>query len=328
MSANNSIHFDDNYLCKSHTSIVVPYDHQVSFGLSQAVLCPFIIITNSLLTHVLRKTKQLNTVSKKLIFVLNISDLLMGISGLISISVKLLIPEMFKSCIFETVIGWFMLFFGYFSFFIINCIAFDRYLKLTKQNRYPMLMTAFRMKCMIAGCFLVATGLAVSFIVHPSFELQTVANCLDALELAFLITVYVVLLRKLKRHSNTMKQRRAATLIRFSMTTSYTTGSQGTDAAPIISQHQISAIKSIKFLILFTIIAFIPFNVVSFVWTYYKFGKKTDPGLVLNLMYYWSYFILMTNAGVNSIIIMQGSRQSRRYITSMCSRTQVNDQRT
>lgn len=326
MSANNSSHTEE--LCKSHTSINVPYAHQVSFGLSQAVLCPFIIITNSLLIHVLRKTNQLNTVSRKLILVLNISDLLMGISGLISISVKLLVQKMFKSCIFETVIGWFMLFFGYFSFFIINCIAFDRYLKLTKQNRYSSLMTFFRMKCMILGCFLMATGLAVSFVVYPTFELQTVANCLDALELSFLITVYIILLRKLKRHSSTMKKRRAATLLTFSMTTSYTTGSRGSDATPAISRHQISAMKSIRLLILFIIIAFIPFNVVSFLWTYYKFGKKTDPGLVLNLMYYWSYFILMTNAGVNSIIILRGSSQSRRYIISMCSRTQVSDQRT
>ena len=89
------------------------------------------------------------------------------------------------------------------------------------------------------------------------------------------------------------------------------------------SNRQLSAVRSIKFLLITICITNGPFHVTSMFWTYYKYWLKVEPSYLLNYVQYCSLYLVILNSCLNSGLIIYGNTSCRRYIRSMFRRNQV-----
>ena len=190
----------NSYFCMSLASIELNRLQHLLLAVAYALLSVVTIASNLTLILSLQRTGQLNTISNKFILIMNISDLCLGIITFPTLMIIFTVKDRFQSCPFEKASTYSVLLFAYFSFLMLTCISLDRYLRITKMNRYILYMNNLRMKIMILSSFALANAIAVISLVHPSFEQQIVSVFIGLSFMTFLIVVYVFLLRKLRSH--------------------------------------------------------------------------------------------------------------------------------
>ena len=116
-----------NESCLYFLSISIPYIYSISIGIAFAILSLLTIASNTILGYTLYKTKQLNTISNKLILVMNISDLCAGIFAFPMYSVTTL----GNICGLEESTTFLLCFFAQYSGLMLCCISLDRYFQVT-----------------------------------------------------------------------------------------------------------------------------------------------------------------------------------------------------
>ena len=319
--------------CITVISSDTPRIHQVVIVLAFSVLAIVTILSNAILMYTLYKTKQLNTISNKLILVMSISDMCLGAFALPIVAFRYANRNVVKGCTLDKASKCLILLFSFFSLLILYSISIDRYFKVTKLSRYNLYMNNFRMKLMIVVSLVAATLISVKSLLFPSFLQQVVAAAVGSLCVTFAIVVYMLLLRRLRRHMRHLNKVR-----RIGPNNHIAANSTGTDTSGSTTEDinetapnrptgnessQLSAIKTIHFMLIFMIISYTPYYVVSSWWTYYKFHKKRDPGFNLSLSLVWAIFITLLNASGNSWIIICGNTQSRRFVSSLFRRSSV-----
>ena len=306
----------NTYFCMSLTSIILDRLQQVLVAAAYAILSVVTVVSNLTLIFTLHKTGQLNTISNKLILTMNISDLCLGIITFPTVMIIFAIKDVFQSCLLEKVNTYSVLLFGYFSFLMLTCISLDRYLRITKMNRYSLYMNNFRMKVMILSSVAFANAIAVISLMHPSFEQQIASVLIGSFFMTFLTVVYVFLLRKLRSHIEGMPTGHSNI-----STVNKPVSSRSEDA----TRSQLSATKTIQVLLIFMLVSYAPFHIMSAWWTYHKFLKKTEPGKTLDVVYAWSCFVAVFNASGNAWIIIYGNKRCRNYIWSIFRKNRISN---
>ena len=323
MAKNNT----DPYYCLSIWPLDVPRIHLITFGISQAISSIFTIVSNLILIQALYQTNQLNTISNKFILLMSISDMCMGLIGQPMIIIMVALKDTFRNCTLEKFVEYVVFLSANFSWFMLVLISIDRYFQITKLNRYNEYMTEYRMKVAVIGSILVTNIFTLVLILSPSFTLQVILNIANIAMMTFVASIYAYMMRRLKKHD---KNRRAAGLAAAESHV----GNQMEHESPennqsnIIanqmarkeSRKQFSALKTIRMLIIAIFVLYGPYNIVSTYWTYYKFGKKVNPPLELNVVILWAYFIVLTNATVNACIIINGNSKARRFAMNKIQR--------
>ena len=294
--------------CMTLSSVVLPRSYHVFFAISYALLSGVTIFSNTILIYTLYKTKQLKTISNKLILVMNISDLLAGIFAFPSVSAAHIIHDFQRRCEFEKVDTFLALFFGYFSFLMLCCIALDRYFQLTKLNRYNLYMNEFRMKVMIFSILAVSFVISLMPLFYQSLLQQFISASLGLFGLGLIISMYSFLVKRLRNNVTSQSNN--------------TTGEISTRPERNGSS-QLSAAKTIQFLLTYLTITYSPYLIISCWWAYYKFRMKVEPGFYITLLYTWTAFVALCNASGNSWIIVYGNSRSRRFVSSLFRRNCV-----
>ena len=457
--------------CNTLISLTIPSDYFPSIVAGFLLLYIITISSNCILIYTLRKTKQLNTISNKLILMLSVSDLGLGAIAFPAAVASSSLRDNYKRCVFKK-IGFFLIqIFSYLSFLILTCISIDRYLRVTKMNRYNLYMNKYRMIAMILISFLIAAMVSTVSLVRPSFEQQIFVVCFDVVVVGFTGVVYMFLLKRLQSHvknlrkamSNSLRsktggetklagtsvavalemrikgcdkmvgkseprtfrpmpsgeaeaagtnanfQESSSRFLRKSGQTNVTSmqskGSvaletnstnlkqsehyfrvpekskpnidtsrpneepmstnmnstflkpsfkllrksrhcskmpleskdsvaSGTNGSVIRirtgrsqenTNKELSAVKTIQVLLVLIFVTYVPYNISSLLWTYQKLWKKEDPGLKLELFYFWSSFVSVSNGGINAWIIIFGNTKSRRFVASMFRKKRVSN---
>ena len=307
-------------------SIDVPTKHHVSMAIALIILSLFTTLSNAILMYTLYKTKQLSAISNKLILVMSISDLGLGAIGFPMAAFSHIQRRVVKSCALDKAIAYVTLFFAFFSLLMLYSISIDRYFRIMKMNKYNMYMNNFKMKVMIIANLTTATVISFAPIVYPSFEQQVVSVSIGSFFVTFAIVVYIFLLRRLRSHTRHFKK-----FSRVGPTSQVASSSTGTDTfgnntvgtngtssrSTENASSQLSSTKTIQFLLIFLIISYSPYQIISCFWAYYKFQERKDPGFRLTLFHFWASFIAVFNACGNSWIIIFGSKRSRRFVSSL-----------
>ena len=350
MSSNNT-QVSLPYFCLSIWPLDIPFFHLVTFAFSQAILCPFTIISNSLLVYALVKTRQLNSISNKFILMMNISDLCMGVLGQPLIVIMVSLKGIFRNCAFEKFVQYIVFLSANFSWFMLLCISIDRYYSITKLNRYNLYMNNVRMKILIIVSFIIANILAITLNFAPSFYMQVVFNVANISMMTTVSLVYVFILRKLKAHNNLISHINTASTTNLAMvsTASVETITEVEEISRVPgcalksrkkskqssreSKKQLSATKTVRALLIAIFGLYGPYNIVSTYWAYYKYEKRENPSMVLNISLFWTYFIVLSNASVNACIIINGNSKTRKFILTklrleklQANRVSVDDQ--
>ena len=191
--------------CMTILALDVSSNYKITFAALYAMLSLATIAANSLLIYTLHKTQQLKTISNKFILVMNLSDLVLGSFGFPALAVIYKMKYVLKTCILEHITSHLMISLSYFSFFMLACIAIDRYLLVTKLNQYSLYMNEVRMKIMIVVCFVIATGTATLMLLLATFELHVIITCNGVIFIIFIFIVYVNLIERLKAHVKRME---------------------------------------------------------------------------------------------------------------------------
>lgn len=314
------------YFCPSIWPLDVPVIHLITFGISQAISFPITVAANAILIYALLKTGQSETISNKFIVMMSLSDLCMGIFGQPAIIVLVSIKDVFRSCALEKSVEYIVFVSANFSWFMLLLISVDRYFQVTKLNRYNEYMNPVRMKVAVLVSFVTANGLAVILLLVSSFTLQIIFNVANILMMTFVATLYAYMMRRLAAHNEKLAAAGKADVLKNSRRHLMVKEAPKSDeseqdvkqqkANARESQKQLSALRTIRMLIVAIFALYGPYNVASTYWTYYKFGKRINPALGLNIFVLWAYFIVLTNAAANACIIINGNSKTRRFVLS------------
>eukprot|EP00112_Aurelia_sp_Birch-Aquarium-sp1_P011625 Seg2443.1 transcript_id=Seg2443.1/GoldUCD/mRNA.D3Y31 product="Beta-1 adrenergic receptor" protein_id=Seg2443.1/GoldUCD/D3Y31 len=333
MATANTSDFAARPFCMTLISFDLPRNHQVALTTAYILLAIVTMLSNAVLMYTLFKTKQLNTISSKLIIVMSISDLCMGAIALPIIAFRFMKIKVLKGCALDKASAYITLYLAFFSFLMLYCISVDRYFKVMKMTRYNLYMNDLRMKLMIITSIVVAAIIPFVSLMYPSFSQQVVAALVGSFLVTLAIILYVPLLRRLRNHRKQFNELKRIGPNNHADsanggTETFNSTTEGTNAMALNRptenwNSQLSAIKTMQILLIFLIVTYAPYHFISCWWMYYKFHKKTDPDLHVTLIYAWSIFVSLSNAGGNSWIIIVGNKRSRKFVSSLLQRNRT-----
>lgn len=286
--------------------------HQRSFVICLGILCPLTVISNCLLIFALRKTKQLNTYSNKMITAMSSCDLIMGLILQPALIVMFFMKRSMTICYFIVFITLGATIMLHTSALLSVLISIDRYLQVTKLKRYSVYMNASRMKVSIGLCFVLGACMSFFYALHRSFDTRTLITVVSISLLLFVCILYSVILRKLQNHldGNSTRTRRA-----------------GENANPVAIQNQadsslnsrshLSAIKTLRVLQVTMLILYSPYLIITILRNCYSLHLRISPPQMWNEALIWSIIIVECNAWVNAWILIHGNSRCRRYLISM-----------
>eukprot|EP00794_Sanderia_malayensis_P007785 gene7785-8630_t len=285
--------------CFSLWPTPLPKEYQVLFFVILLVLALFTIIANGILLYSLYKTNQLTSITGKLIFLMNISDLLSGIIAYPFAAAMFFVD--YAACIVKLGAQFITFLFAYMSFFMLFGVAIDRYLHVTKLNKYQMLVNEFRMKIYITISVVMSIAISlVSTIFSSSFPLKVVLNSINVITIIQMLLIYSMISRQIDHHSRNVPQSNISTRQNRQQT-----------------RQRFSGTRTIRIVVIMMLVLFMPYNVTSMFWSYYKLQKREKPGLLLNVLESFSFMIIFLNTGVNAIIYGYGNSTTRNYIAGM-----------
>lgn len=323
---------EQGQICLTALSYYYHPDYPIISSVVRVIVTFLTIISNTTLIYALHKTKQLNTISMKLILIMSLSDLGFGIFAIPTMIASSAIDNVIQSCVLEKIAAYLVSSFAYFSFGLLICISVDRYLQVTKLNRYTSYMNNICMKVSVALSFAIANAISLVSLLHLSFVGQVIISGITTFSLAFMAAVNTALLLKLHKHAKTsnisikrcqrMEQRTGLKNIRKTENTA--------EGISVNESHrkQLSAIKTIQVLLVFILATYIPYNVMSTYWSYYKIFKKIEPDLAITMSYHFSCLFIALNTSGNAWIIIHGNRQCRRFVLSPLRRVRVSNDAT
>ena len=288
------------YDCRSLLFMDMPQSHLILWAVVTSILSPITILANSALIYGLYKTQQLSTFTNKFILIMSISDLCTGIFVLPLIVVMICLKDTIRNCNVELFVRYIALLFAYFSFFMLMCISTDRYIHVTKLNKYSQFMNARRMKIATVLSLISSVLIASLSISFPKFWLQLTLRLSDFLCGSLMFYLYSLVFQKLAIHTENFKR------MLEELGTS--------ESASRETRKEVSATKTIRFVLGALLVLYLPYNICSVALAYYKFDRKMSPSLFMSFMAYLSYLLVLSNAAINAIIFGHGNSVVRRFI--------------
>ena len=288
------------YNCPSIWPLDMPWSYLIIWAVTSSVLSPITIISNVVLIYGLYKTQQLTTITNKLILLMNICDLGTGFFVMPLTTVMICMKNSIRNCTFELFLEYIAYLFGYFSFFMLMFISLDRYFHVIKLNKYHQFMNNFRMKLIIVASFIISASLAWLLTMFPTFLLQLAINLSDLVGISVMFFLYLLVFYKVAAHGEKLKH----TLKR------QRTGQSSSKEM----KQELSAMKTIRFVLCALLVLYLPYNVSTAIWSYYKWNANLKPPLALDIAVSWSFIFLSSNAAINAVIIGYGNSIIRRFL--------------
>ena len=297
MANASSVHMND---CLSLLVQDVPHSLVILSAILTSIVSLFTIVANSALIYGLYKTQQFSTITNKYILLMSMSDLCTGIFVLPLLVVSICLTNALRSCNFELFVQYITLLFSHFSFFMLMCISTDRYIHVTKLNRYSQFMNLRRMKIATVLSFIFSVLIAYFTVSFPTFWLQLAQCLLDLCGVSLMLFLYSLVFRKLASHTEKFKRM---------------LGELGTSKSTIQeTKKEFSATKTIRWVLGALLSLYLPYFICSVAWTYYRFDRNVNPPFSLNVMAGSSCLIALSNAAINAIIFSYGNSSVRRFI--------------
>ena len=290
-------------LCPSLLALKNIRDSHLHTWCAMTFIVEFLItVANCTLIYGLYKTNQLGIITNKFIIFMSISDLCTGILVQPLIVILILSKSIQKNCSFLLKVQFLAFLFAYFSFFMLVAVAVDRYLHVIKLNRYNSFMNEYRMKIITGVSFLASIIAGLIPVLVSSFCLQVILNMADAIGIAFIIILYILLRRKVRVHAVTLQNDTKEV-------------SEMNSGRKRSGDQFLSRTVLLLFVVMFFLLG--PYNIMSVIFTYYKFHQQVDPGFTVDVLSYWAYILVFTNSSVNAIIFAYSNSRVRRYFSSV-----------
>ena len=278
--------------CPSLFAISLPLVYRQIFAGSLVFISVLVFLSNTALIYLLHKTKQMASMTSKLVILLTISDLGAGFISYPCIIAVYMSPGDSRICNFELVAQFIALFFGYLSFCILMGIAIDRYIHVTKLQRYNVYMNGFTLKVMFLFSVVCSAAVScISTLYSTSFSVRVAISSVNAISLSSVCIFYLLVERRIRIHVENAGQDQRAK-----------------------NRQLMASIKTVRILLWILLIIYLPYTIMSCVWAYYKTYLNKHPGFLLDMLKTVSYLITFSNAWINAIVYCYGNKKLWNYV--------------
>eukprot|EP00794_Sanderia_malayensis_P011139 gene11139-12311_t len=291
MAAVNTTTLLKLYSCPSLWPLDIPKVHLNTWATLTGILGLITFACNAILIYSLFKTKQLNSITNKFILLMSISDLCTSffVFPLMVIMIVLKEKDNYRNCPFELAVKYLISVFSYFSFCMLFSVSVDRYIHVTKQNRYNHFMNDFRMKLVVIISIVMSNVMTAIYVFTPPLlSLQLTVHISNMMAVTFVLAVYMRVFCRIRMHIENFKQ----------------VISKGMSASSVNkeAEREVSAIKTIRILLGAVLILYFPYNIISPIFVYYEFHKGVTPPLSVSIATYIAYTMVLVNTAANAII--------------------------
>ena len=277
-----------------------PHDLHYSTHLTViiTIIAVVTVVLNPLLIYSLFKTKQTHTNTFRFIIAMNISDFLQGAVVMPAKVVTITIRDSHKNCQLDQATQFGFYLFGYFSYFMLMAITFDRLYQLRRLRRTPKTFNLKQFAVFITIC-IISTVIGSYFsVTNISFSYQVAMMCTNVCLITSVFGSYACLLHRVRIHNASVTKNLA------------NSNFQG----HIQARVDTNASRVVWVLLAALIVTYVPFNVTTPWLTYVKYEKKQVPDNALSLATMWAYVLIFAYAFLNAVIFMKSNGKIRRFI--------------
>ena len=277
----------------------------IAWSVTIAALIPVSVILNVVLIVAMFKTGEVKSFTSHFVIFMSLSDIGLGAIVLPMIFSMLAVDELRTNCIYQKAVLFSACIFAYTSFFMLMAIAMDRYFLITKLTKYKAVMTKMRFKIVVVMIVLASLSCAVVTTISYTFYLHMIFVSTIVVVIGTIYVFYAKLVRHIDRRSTTVTRCNASTNERLVSRKSFR------------RKRDVSVVKTVKLLLATIFVLYMPYNIISSVWSYYRFQLKRNPGDALNIAEFWSYVLIYLNCSANAVIYGHGNGKIRRFIKSI-----------
>ena len=290
--------------------VYVPKGNIIAWSVVCSLLTPVIITLNIILIFIMFKTGEKLSYTSHFVICMSISDIGMGSIALPMLVAMLTVEHLRINCTYQKVVQCIAYTFGYTTFFMLMVIAMDRYLLITKTVKYKSVMTKFRFGIVVTCVVMSSIACSVISVTFYSFYLHMAFIVTNVLFIGSIYILYYKLLRRIDKQASAVTKDDVITSTRERLMSKKSRR----------RKRDVSVAKTIKILLGTIFGLYMPYNIISSIWTYYRFKLNENPGLILNVAIFWTYVLMFVNCTANVIIYGHGNGKIRRYAKNMLLR--------
>lgn len=283
--------------------VYVPKGNLITWSVVCSLLTPVIVTLNLILIFIMFKTGEKRSYTSHFVICMSISDIGMGSIALPMLVAMLTVENLRSNCTYQRVVQCVAYIFGYTTFFMLIVIAMDRYLLITKTVKYKSIMTKFRFGIVVTCVVMTAIACSVISVTLYSFYLHMAFISTNVLFIGSIYILYNKLLHRIDKQASTVAKSEVVTSTRERLMSKKSRR----------RKRDVSVARTIKILLSTIFGLYMPYNIVSSIWTYYRFQLNENPGLILNITVFWTYVLMFINCTANVIIYGHGNGKIRRY---------------
>lgn len=264
------------------------------------------IILNTVIAYSLWRTKMIKTTSFKFIFLLSMSDCVMGLT-ICPVIVTLLVLQRLPFCLLEHYTQLLTFVLGQFSGLMVVVITLDRYLHMRYLTRYNLYMTRKKARILIAlnfnSCLLTGILLILASTYGFIFQFEATLVAVYSTFVAIIFILYLKTFLTLRRRVNAM-----ATINQTSNVRNDTHSRQ---------KSELIFARGMIFVLLCTTVCYLPCFLSGTVWAHRKYVKKQEPPNWLHSTLFWTCILMYANSTFNPIVMLTFNKRLRKYIYSL-----------
>ena len=264
------------------------------------------VVLNVFLCYALWKTGQLYKLSSKFIFCLSVSDTFVALTTQSLVSYLLLSESKAQNCKIEAASHFFSFTLNQFSGDMIMIVALDRFFHMKYLNKYSAYMNNTR------GIMLVALNVAISlfggitamlvaildgfFIWHSTFVI------LDTLVIITTMVLYIRMYLNVKKIVDSLNLRSNITPVENGV------------KKPKPRQYNFTLAKTMSFVLVSMVCAYIPYFCVGSASIYYYHAKNQEPSNGLKIAVYFAIIVVYMNCSFSAIIFISFNKSIKKLM--------------
>ncbi len=257
------------------------------------VLC---VLLNSVLIHVLKKLKKLETTSFKFILMLSISDTGLGVLSICFCSICLFFKGKVNSAFF---ISMYILFywFGMFSFGMISVISVDRYIHMRYLTHYNTMMTNRRGMIIVGATAFISACFAVLLVCGRlfgfAFDVQIVINLIVACWIIIVFLLYIKAYKAIRCRTQQM---------------------QLDDSLPQTASERRNASREFSRAVLVILCTLVTCYTPYLIFSLKRYRMSKDDNELNVFLEYVAFCFVSANSSLNAIIMLTFNKDLRNFL--------------
>ena len=287
-----TLHPNQNTLSKPNVYALVTMN--IIVGISNIVL-------NTTIAYSLWKTKMIKTISFKFVFLLSISDCMIGLA-VCPVIVSLLIMQQQPFCVLEHFAQSLTFMICQFSGIMVVIITLDRYLHMKYLTRYNTHMTKRRASFLIGmnlnSCFVTGVVLTLATMNGFIFQFEVVLVSVYSALVCVIFLLYSKTFLTLRQRVNEMS----------------TIHSKSRNDAESRQKAELIFAKGMIFVLLCTALCYTPCFLSGTIWAHRKYVKKEEPPQWLHSTLFWTCVLMYANSSFNPIAMLTFNTRLREYV--------------